>query len=82
MKKKVPQEPTQPTAVKGYKVFNADMTCRDFQFEVGKEYKHKGEIKICSAGFHFCLKANDCFNYYDFNPFPAQWDPKLGIHVT
>ena len=25
--------------VKGYKVFNSDWTCRDFQFEVGKTYE-------------------------------------------
>lgn len=35
----------------GYKVFDHDWTCREFQFEIGKEYIHKGEIKICGAGF-------------------------------
>jgi hypothetical protein len=58
----------QAKPIKGFKVFNSDLTCRGFQFEVGKEYKHKGKIKICSSGFHFCIKANDCFNYYDFDP--------------
>ena len=53
--------------MRGYKVFNHDLTCRDFQFEVGKEFMHPGPIKICSAGFHFCTKANDCFEYYPFN---------------
>jgi hypothetical protein len=51
----------------GYKVFNQDLTCRGFQFEVGKDYKHEGKIKICSSGFHFCIKANDCFEYYPFD---------------
>lgn len=54
--------------MKGYKVFNPDWTCRGFRYKVGETYKHKGEIKICKAGFHFCKKLVDCFNYYTFNP--------------
>ena len=54
--------------MKGYKVFNPDFTCRGFQFEVGKTYKHEGEIGLCHAGFHFCRKAADCFRYYAFDP--------------
>ena len=50
--------------IKGYKVFNSDFSCRNFQFEVGKSYKIEGDLKICSNGFHFCEKASDCFNYY------------------
>ena len=54
-------------SIKGYKVFNPDWTCREFQYEVGKTYKHEGDIGLCKAGFHFCQKISDCFNYYDFN---------------
>lgn len=53
--------------VKGYKVFNPDWTCRGFQYEVGKTYEHDGYIGICHAGFHFCERAVDCFNYYKFD---------------
>lgn len=53
--------------IKGYKVFNPDWTCRGFQYEVGKTFKHNGNIKMCGAGFHFCQKISDCFNYYKFN---------------
>ena len=53
--------------IKGYKVFNPDWTCRGFKYEVGKTFKHKGNIKICDSGFHFCQKASDCFNYYYFD---------------
>lgn len=53
--------------IKGYKVFNPDWTCRGFRYEVGKTYKHEGDIKMCGKGFHFCQKASDCFNYYDFD---------------
>lgn len=53
--------------VKGYKVFNPDWTCRGFQYEVGKTFEHDGNIELCGSGFHFCQKASDCFNHYDFN---------------
>ena len=53
--------------IKGFKVFNSDWTCRDFQYEVGKTFVHNGNIKMCGKGFHFCQKASDCFNYYSFN---------------
>lgn len=53
--------------MKGYKVFNPDWKCRGFQFEVGKTYELSGEISLCNRGFHFCLRLNDCFNYYNFN---------------
>ena len=53
---------------KGYKVFNSDWTCRDFQYEVGKTYEIKSKPILCENGFHYCLKLIDCFRYYDFNP--------------
>ena len=49
---------------KAYKAFNADMTCRDFQYEEGKTYEIKGEPKMCKLGFHACLNLLDVFNYY------------------
>lgn len=54
-------------SVKGYKVFNPDWTCRDFRYEVGKTFKHDGNIEMCGAGFHFCQRLADCFNYYTFD---------------
>lgn len=53
--------------IKGYKVFNPDWTCRDFQYKVGETYEHYGDIELCGSGFHFCVKATDCFNYYMFD---------------
>ena len=54
-------------AIKAYKAFNSDLTCNDFQYEVGKEYHHKGKLKLCESGFHSCPKLSDCFRFYPFN---------------
>ena len=54
-------------SIKAYKGFNKDMTCRDFQFEEGKEY-HEDSAVLCNSGFHACEAPIDCFNYY----FPAK----------
>ena len=51
-------------SMRGYKVFNPDWTCRGFQFEVGKTFEEDVNPKCGDRGFHFCLKASDCFNYY------------------
>jgi PPE-repeat protein len=58
--------------MKGYKIFNPDMKCLGFQFEVGKTYKIEGELKMCENGFHFCKELKDCYEFYSFdykNPF-------------
>ena len=54
--------------MKGYKVFNSDWTCRNFQYEVGKTYEMDEKPICCDRGFHFCKKASDCFQYYLFDP--------------
>ena len=54
--------------MKGYKVFNPDWTCKGMKYEVGKTYEYKGEIGLCKAGYHFCRRLTDCFNFYSFDP--------------
>ena len=52
--------------IKAYKAFNSDLTCKGFHYEVGKEYHHKGKLKLCESGFHACPKLVDCFRFYPF----------------
>ncbi len=40
------------------------MTCREFQYEEGKEYEEKD---VCKPGFHACEYPLDCFRYYSPN---------------
>ena len=50
--------------MKLYKGFNADMTCRGFQYAEGATYE-TDEAKLCEAGFHACEAPLDCFGYYE-----------------
>ena len=50
--------------MKGYKGFDKDLKCRDFQYEVGKDYTTEGKIEACKNGFHFCENPMDVLGYY------------------
>lgn len=50
--------------MKMYKGFNFDLTCRNFQYEIGKTYEEP-EAKLCHSGFHACEFPFDCFKHYD-----------------
>ena len=49
--------------MKAYKGFNADMTCRGFQYKEGETFETP-KAEVCECGFHACLNPIDCFDYY------------------
>ena len=50
--------------ITGFKGFDKDLKCRDYQYEVGKDFEEKGKIETCSNGFHFCENPFDVLGYY------------------
>lgn len=50
--------------MKAYKAFDKNLTCRDFQYEIGKTYEMDDEPIICEKGFHACTILDDVFKYY------------------
>ena len=49
--------------IKGYKGFDKDLKCRDFQYEVGKEYSTDKAV-ACNTGFHYCENPMDVLGFY------------------
>ena len=51
--------------MKTYKGFDKDFKCRDFQYEVGKDYKMPEDgIKVCKNGFHACESPLEVLDHY------------------
>ena len=49
--------------IKGYKGFDKDLKCLDFQYEVGKEYSTDKAV-ACNTGFHYCENPMDVLGFY------------------
>jgi len=49
--------------ITGYKGFDINFRCLDFQFEENKIFE-TDNAKICQSGFHFCENPFDVFCYY------------------
>ena len=57
------EETIKGKEVIAYKGMNSDMTCRGFQYELGKTYK-TDKAERCECGFHACLNPRDVLGYY------------------
>ena len=49
--------------MKCFKGFDKNLRCRDFQYEIGKEYEEK-TASLCHKGFHACEHPLDVLGYY------------------
>ena len=58
----------EPKIVKGFKVFNPDWTCRNKAYTCPGKFEEDVTPSVCNRGMHFCKRAADCFNYYNFDP--------------
>ena len=57
------EETIKGKEVIAYKGMKYDMTCKGFQYELGKSYK-TDKVKLCEYGFHACLNPRDVLEYY------------------
>ena len=59
-------EKKEEKVIKAYKGFDENLSCRGFQYEVGKEYEMDGEIECCEHGFHACESPLEVLDHYFF----------------
>ena len=50
--------------VEGFKGTDENMCCREFQYELNKEFVCEGKVSICKNGFHFCTYLGQVINYH------------------
>lgn len=64
-----------------YKGMEYDMTCKGFQYEVGKTYK-TDKAELCNCGFHACLNPKNVFGYYSRKTKSRYFKVKLSGEIT
>lgn len=70
--------------VEGYKGTDNDMKCRDYQYELGKQFDIPDDQKIedCVCGFHLCLNLRDVFRYYCVGDGHRYWKVKALVRKS
>ena len=63
--------------MKAYKAFNKDLTCNDFQYEVGQTYTLDEPLRLYYAGFHASTILSDVFYYYNVLTTPRLCEVEL-----
>lgn len=48
----------------GYKAFDENLRCQEFQYKVGETYEMDEPPIPCERGFHFCKTLRDVYLYY------------------
>jgi len=66
--------------MQGFKGFDKNLKCRDFQYEIGGTYEHDGALSLCASGFHFCENPLDVFTYY--TPADSRFAKVTGENVS
>ena len=64
-----------------YKGMNSDMSCKGFQYEIGKTYK-TDKAELCNCGFHACLNPRDVLDYYYQSIKSRYFKVKLSGEIT
>ena len=64
-----------------YKGMEFNMTCKGFQYEIGKTYK-TDKAELCECGFHACLNPRDVLDYYSQYESSRYFKVKLSGEIT
>ena len=75
------EETIKSKEVIAYKGMEFDMTCKGFQYEIGKTYK-TDKAEICECGFHACLNPRDVLEYYTQTEGSRYFKVKLSGEIT
>lgn len=63
--------------MKAYKAFNHDLTCNDFQYQVGQTYQLDEPLRLYYSGFHASTVLSDVFYYYNVLTLPRLCEVEL-----
>lgn len=75
------EETIKGKEVIAYKGMEFNMTCKGFQYEIGKTYKtYKAEL--CQCWFHACLNPRDVLDYYLKEETSCYFKVKLSGEIT
>ena len=64
-----------------YKGMKSDMSCKGFQYEIGRSYK-TDKVELCECGFHACLNPIDVLEYYSQSIKSRYFKVKLSGEIT
>ena len=75
------EETIKGIEVIAYKGMDSDMSCKGFQYEIGKTYK-TDKAELCKCGFHACLNPLDVLDYYPKYLSSRYFKVKLSGEIT